>query len=565
MNKSPRYFGYVRVSTTKQGELGVSLDEQKSAIEEYAAKNSCHISQWFEDRETAAKRGRRMFNQMLKDLRAGRAEGVIIHKVDRGARNLFDWAYLTELSQNGVDVRLVADNIDLKSRGGLLMGNFQALLATDFSINLSSEVKKGMYGRVKQGLYPWTAPLGYLDNGKGKPKTIDPVKGPLVKYMFERYATNTVGFEALRHEMHALGLSTKGGKPLAYDAFTRAFRNPFYCGILRLKTLDEAFPGIHEPLISKALFERVQSIVRGKTVPKARKHLFLFRQMVHCESCGTRTLTGENHRTSFTYYRCHGRTCHGTSWTEAALEEVVRDHLDQIRLPLQGDRESGSNPRPWKVPENGGRGDVGTRSHPWGAGGIECLRGLVEKASREEGADKGRLKHSLKLRLDKIEDQMRRLMDLLLDRTIDRAAYTARKDELLMERQGLLDQMSSADGRSPLEQLFEEFENTNSQLLRYDTLDNDEKRELVEIVCSKFSVSRKSPTFTLRTPYKEIAETCDPQYGAHCRSDVRIERIFDTLKKIADRAGETGERPWTTSRPHVPTSPKPRGEHRRFG
>lgn len=118
-----------------------------------------------------------------------------------------------------------------------------------------------------------------------------------------------------------------------------------------------------------------------------------------------------------------------------------------------------------------------------------------------------------------------------------------RKEELLMERQGLLDQLKSGDERSPLEPLIDEFETTNSQLLRYDSLDQDEKRELIDIVCSKFSVSRKSPTFTLRTPYKEIAETCDPQYGALCRSDVRVERIFDALKYIADRAVETGRMP----------------------
>ena len=50
-------YGYVRVSTQKQGE-GVSLDAQREAIERFAAQRDLRISEWFEERETAAKSGR---------------------------------------------------------------------------------------------------------------------------------------------------------------------------------------------------------------------------------------------------------------------------------------------------------------------------------------------------------------------------------------------------------------------------------------------------------------------------------------------------------------------------
>jgi hypothetical protein len=87
----------VRVSTVKQGEHGVSLQEQRVAIERYAAANSLEITRWFEEQETGAKRGRPIFSQMLRLLKQGCADGVIIHKIDRSARNLKDWADLGEL------------------------------------------------------------------------------------------------------------------------------------------------------------------------------------------------------------------------------------------------------------------------------------------------------------------------------------------------------------------------------------------------------------------------------------------------------------------------------------
>src|SRR5471032_182991 len=147
------YLGYIRVSTPKQGTQGTSLQEQKSAIEAYAHRNGLSISAWFEERETAAKQGRQMFARMLKELDRGKVRGVIIHKIDRSARNLKDWANLGDLIDRGADIRFAHDSIDLSSRGGRLSADIQAVVAADFIRNLREEVKKGRRGRLNQGLY----------------------------------------------------------------------------------------------------------------------------------------------------------------------------------------------------------------------------------------------------------------------------------------------------------------------------------------------------------------------------------------------------------------------------
>src|SRR5712692_1551572 len=103
------YFGYIRVSTVKQGEHGSSLQEQRDAIVSFAARNGLHISTWFEERETAAKIGRHEFTRMLKALTKGAASGVIFHKIDRSARNLKDWSVVQDLAEQGVDVRFTQE------------------------------------------------------------------------------------------------------------------------------------------------------------------------------------------------------------------------------------------------------------------------------------------------------------------------------------------------------------------------------------------------------------------------------------------------------------------------
>lgn len=155
-----KFFAYIRVSTARQGEKGVSLQEQREAILRFAQRANLEILEWFEERESAAKRGRAVFNRMLRLLRQGKAQGVIIHKIDRSARNLKDWADLGELLDAGIEVHFANESLDMHTRGGRLSADIQAVVAADYIRNLREETKKGLYGRLKQGIYPLPAPIG---------------------------------------------------------------------------------------------------------------------------------------------------------------------------------------------------------------------------------------------------------------------------------------------------------------------------------------------------------------------------------------------------------------------
>lgn len=257
------YVAYIRVSTARQGERGVSLQEQRDAISRYAERHGLAISHWFEERETAAKQGRPVFSGMLKVLRSGKTSGVMIHKIDRSARNMKDWAELGELIDAGIEVRFVNESIDLASRGGRLSADIQAVVAADYIRNLREETRKGFYGRLKQGLYPLPAPLGYQDRGAGKPKEFDPVRAPFVRRAFELYATGTWGLDALGEELHRAGLRSRHGGRVSMNGLSTMLNNPFYIGLIRLKATKEVFSGTHTPLIAKSLFDKVQRMLRG--------------------------------------------------------------------------------------------------------------------------------------------------------------------------------------------------------------------------------------------------------------------------------------------------------------
>lgn len=327
------YFSYVRVSTQRQGDLGTSLAEQQAAIERYAQRFNLRIIRQYEERETAAKLGRPVFLDMLKALRTQKADGLVIHKIDRSARNLKDWADLGSLIDAGIEVHFANESLDLTSRGGRLSADIQAVVAADYIRNLREETKKGIYGRLRQGLYPFPARVGYLDKGKGNPKRPDPIQAPLVRRAFELYASGQYGLNALVEKMYEAGLRNKNGKKISRNGLVCILKNPFYMGLIRIETIGELFIGIHKPIISKALFDDVQNVFAGKRVPKKNKHFFIFRRLIECESCGN-FLIAEKQK-GHIYYRCQTKTCPQKTIRQELIEQRVVEVFMKLQLTGQ--------------------------------------------------------------------------------------------------------------------------------------------------------------------------------------------------------------------------------------
>ena len=316
----PAYFAYSRVSTVRQGQLGVSLQEQRASIERFSERHGLTVSHWFEETETAAKTGRPVFKDLVRRLGCREAQGVILHKIDRGARNLRDWADIGDLIDQGIDVRFAHDDFRLDSRGGRLAADIQAVIATDYIRNLREEVKKGFYGRLRQGLYPLRAPMGYVDRGSGRAKTLHPVYAPLVALAFELYGTGEYSVRTLAETLAEKGLVNGVGKRVSASNLARLLRNPFYTGTIRLPSTGETFLGAHRSIVGRALFDRVQELLSSKRKgTRKAKHAFAYRRFIRC-SCG-RYLIGELIKGRYRYYRCHA--CRGISIREERVDAAV--------------------------------------------------------------------------------------------------------------------------------------------------------------------------------------------------------------------------------------------------
>lgn len=480
------YFGYIRVSTAKQGEKGVSLQEQRDSIMRCAQRYGFAISRWFEERESAAKRGRPIFTQMLRQLRQQKACGVIIHKIDRSARNLKDWADLGDLLDEGIQVHFANEALDMHTRGGRLSADIQAVIASDFIRNLREETKKGFYGRLKQGLYPLPAPIGYLDRGKGKAKEIDPVQGPIVATLFRLYGTADYPLHALIEEAYRLGLRNRAGKRVSINGLSGILNNPFYAGLIKINTTGELFSGKHEALINKSLFDRVQSILRGKTVKRILRHDFAFRRLVRCTGCG-RTLTGEEQK-GHVYYRCQTRGCP----TTCVREEVIDGAMSRILERLKFDPDELGQMAKW----------------------INDAR-LCEGTLRDEEL------RGCRIRLDAIRDRKNRLTDAFIDGNLDKPVFEERKASLLWEEKGVEDRIREIESGGPTAldrtEKFLELANAADFLHKYAA--PDEKRNLAKDLFSNLTVTLKNVAIE---PKSSVALLVNRSKSA-CGSPTRVE------------------------------------------
>lgn len=486
-------FAYIRVSTAKQGEHGSSLQEQKAAIEAYAKKHGLFVSQWFEERETAAKQGRPTFQKMLSLLKRGDATGIIIHKIDRGARNLRDWANLGDLIDHGIDVHFAHESLDLKSRGGRLAADIQAVVAADFIRNLREETRKGFYGRLKQGLYPLSAPLGYRDCGGGKPKELDPITAPLVRDAFTLYATGEFTFEELRAELYKSGLRNQAGGCLSKNGLSIILNNPFYMGLIHIRKTNETFAGVHKPLITKALYDRVQHVLAGNRQGKTQVHDHVFRRLIRCGTCGC-SLVGETQKRKYVYYRCHSYKC-SVSIRSSTIDRLLQEVFGLIKLDEREFRD---------------------------------LREIAEEHKRTSAQEAKQRKAALELQLAKCKERIVRLTDALLDGLIDKELFESRKREVLAAQKELEEKLAIGDEfDSATDRVSQYLELTNTAYLSYKNGLPSEKRAVVRSLTSNFVAHGKNPVITLNSPFQEIAE-----YRKSQASDPRRDRPRTFARKV---------------------------------
>ena len=157
-----RAIGYVRVSTDKQAEFGVSLEAQSEKIRAMAVVQSADLTDIIVDAESAKSLNRPGMARLLSLVDSGAVDCVIIAKLDRLTRSVADLAELLKrFEKRGVSLVSVADSLDTRSAAGRLVLNIMVSVSQWEREAIGERTRDAMRFKRASGERVGTVPFGF--------------------------------------------------------------------------------------------------------------------------------------------------------------------------------------------------------------------------------------------------------------------------------------------------------------------------------------------------------------------------------------------------------------------
>jgi len=493
--KSNKALLYVRVSTEHQADDGYSQQSQIEKAEEYAKRNELQLvkpyytvaeSAWVnikEIKDISLMNGsaRSAYNDLINTAIRDDSIGHIIFDVtDRIMRNDFDKPRLLWLiKSHKVFVHLARTGKvltpDLYPDDEFML-DIESAVAKRYSNDISMKAAAGMREKARQGYYPSSAPVGYLNDGLGGRVRIDHELSPFVKQSFELMATGNYSLETLSQHMRREGLTSKKGNPMPKSSVAHMLKNKFYYG--RFDWNGEEFVGKHTPLVSRPLWARVQEVLTGRTHKRqSRRHLFHYNRLIECGTCGGMIL-GERVKEKYDYYHCSfsKKIKHkGPYIRSEKMSQMFNEFVARVTIPNQLS---------------------------------EWLLAVIEDRQKDSTEYREKKLASALQARGKIKNRMSRLLDLHLDGDMahddyeeKRADYKSQLDEIEIMIDSL--ECAGADATKKVQKILELCNQLSSL---YIDADDDQKVELLRVLGSNFVLDGTTICGTYRKPFNYLAD-----------------------------------------------------------
>ena len=310
-------YAYARFSSDNQREE--SIEAQLRAIREYCEKEGIRILRVFRDDAFSARTDKRpAFQDMFGLIKESPADFVIVHKLDRFARNRADAAfYRGKLREAGMRLVSVLERLD-DTPESIIMEGLLDSMSEYYSANLSRETKKGIRENVMNGKRNGAKPpFGYSCINQHLVPNQDAEK---VMAFFSMYANG----EKLADIDKKLNLPFKN-----YNA---VLKNEVYLGVL--KSGDVRNENAHEAIIDRATWEQCQRRMNNSPFNAANRALvhYLLSGLLECGYCGKRmvAVSSGKGKYAYYYYSCRTKGCPKYR-REVLTERVLNEISDKVR------------------------------------------------------------------------------------------------------------------------------------------------------------------------------------------------------------------------------------------
>lgn len=439
-----------RVSSRKQ-ERGASLEAQEKSIKEYCNRNNLIIIEpypkAFVFTESSTRGGHKKFNEMIDFIEKQKHKtAIVVHTLDRLQRGFGECEKIKELLKaDKIEVHFIVESLILdkfSSDDDFTRYDFGILSAKLYLTSMNKNVKRSQKYNREAGLWQGLAPIGYLnakDERRRATLILDPERAPIIKQIFEEYASGVHSLKSVWLSAKEKGLMSKEpnynprsknyGKicPISRNKIHDILTNTFYYGAMYVadeeidektkkpvKTFYKLINHVYEPIISKELFDKVQKVLKTRKKErfcKEQKYAgipFVFRGLITCK-CGC-AITPEHHKKGnkeYVYLRCSHQkgTCNQKLVNEnTILEQLEREIFHQIRIsPTMHD----------------------------------LLKTSITQSLEDEKKINASIRKKIVEEISLIDTRLERLWECYLDRDIDKARYELEKQKYLEQKKDL--------------------------------------------------------------------------------------------------------------------------------
>ena len=428
-----KYFLYARKSTDVEDKQILSIEAQLAELQALAKREQLNVVEVCVEKQSAKMPGRPVFNDMVARIQKGEAQGIVCWKIDRLARNPVDGGQIQWLLQNKVIAHIQTHDRGYYPADNVLMMSVEFGMANQYIRDLSVNTARGLRAKARQGHFPGTAPVGYLNDQRTKTIVLNRKKSKMIRAAFELYAKNRSRYEDIGQFLYNNGMRSTGGKRMHDEQITFILSNIFYYG--HFKYSGEIYEGRHTPIVSKQLFDKVQKVMIERGHPMVvGKELKIYCGLMSCGECGMSITAevqkkhlknGDTHH--YTYYRCTKKSAARCSQSYVREEELTADFSNIIS--------------PYILPQE------------W----AEDFKHRMQNDEREGGRTTGNAVAALREQTHDIGRKLDHLTDVYIAQDIERDAYLSKRSALMSDKRTIEEQIArlERDGNAWLEPMRE--------------------------------------------------------------------------------------------------------------
>ncbi len=353
--KKIKFFEYKRKSSDGEDRQVQSIERQAEENRQTIARYNLDVVGSFSESRSAKKPNNRpAFNEMIKRIEKGEANGIICWHINRLSRNPLESGIIQQLLIEGKIQSIQTKDKEYLPTDNIIVISVESGMSSQTSIDLVKAVKSGIDKKIIKGFAPILAPLGYLNTkheARGDNYIIqDPDKFDLVKRAWKLMLTGEYTIPKLLKIVNdEWGLRTRktkhrGNAPVNKSTMYDIFTNIFYTGLYSYKGQTET--GKHVAMVTMEEFDKMQVILGRYGKPRAKSHIFTYTGTMLCGECSssitactkTKLLKTTNELKDFTFYYCSHRKKGTENCTQRKyipleeVEDMIKEELEKYTI-----------------------------------------------------------------------------------------------------------------------------------------------------------------------------------------------------------------------------------------